>query len=384
MRQWLANYRNVSSILAVMLIILSFSGVAFAGVRTTSKDQVNISDPRLDGATQNNLLTNQLQEGFFGRKWGVMAEGFKSDIHIADLPDGIAVYAADIDVSPVLGEGQAYSSPRLVYHNNSGLQKVYIAFAENEYADVENHLKQVLGEPVPIVYELWAGRVDYMERSEWHIGKETKLVLTKRTTSAVIEITSRSSSVPGERELEGALAAVQIKQAQEFERQNRLLEASTVYQDVLNQTGTDNQYTLMAKERLAALSCLDKITEYLSGDAGIVFRGLKNQFPVSTKQFWLRIDFEPSMQAELQKKMADEMGQAEGVPAISAVLCRLKPVKGQTFKLMEQVWLDDSNKIIGTRDAGMHQGSGWPASYIRKASEQFMQDWFSLGHKTIQ
>jgi hypothetical protein len=148
---------------------------------------------RFDKELLSSAAVKALDEGFLGRPWGTRPTGFKDARHIADIAPKVSVYSADIDLSPILGLVNANSAPRLVFTEDGGLAKARVAFDPRDYDRIHQHLVGVLGEPSPILYELWAGRIDFAERSEWFVGINTKVVLTSWLSVAALEIGRRDS-----------------------------------------------------------------------------------------------------------------------------------------------------------------------------------------------
>lgn len=129
---------------------------------------------RLDNELRNSAVAKDLDEGFLGRPWGICPFGFKGARHIADIAPKVMVFSADLDLSPILGLASDYSAPRLVFTEDGGLVKARIAFNPRDYDLAHKYLVRVLGEPAPIMYELWAARIDFDERSEWLVGRTQK------------------------------------------------------------------------------------------------------------------------------------------------------------------------------------------------------------------
>jgi hypothetical protein len=51
------------------------------------------------------------------------------------------------------------------------------------------------------------------------------------------------------------------------------------------------------------------------------------------------------------------------------------------YTVVEQVWLDSANRIIGGSPAGTPQDV-WPTPYIRQACEDFLAGWFTVGGRS--
>jgi len=327
----------------------------------------------------------ELDEGFLGYPWGTRAKTFPGIRHLVDIPPNLMVYSANLDLAPILGSVSAYSSPRLVFAKDGGLVKAHIDFDAKDYDRVHARLTKLLGEPSPIIYELQAVRMDFIQRSEWFVGEKTKLVLTWKASGATIEISKRNFMMPESPSLEDIIGADQWKRAQEYEQQKRILEASSLYQELLNGTGSYCDFTPEGQERLAKYSMLNEATVYLSEHRDLVFYGLKNIFTDSAGQQWVRINLGPEARKELQQQRTDVVEEDDKLSNIGAVLCRVKviPASGKCL-VVEQVWLDDSNRIIGDRPAWTPQDSGWPVPYIKQACEDFLEAWFTAGNTAVQ
>jgi len=334
--------------------------------------------PSMDPALLNSAWVKDLNEGFLGWPWGIQAKMFAGIRHLVDIPPNLMVYSANLDLTPILGSVSAYSSPRLVFDKDGGLVKAHMDFDAKEYDAIHARLTELLGEPNPIIYELRTVRMDFIQRSEWLVGGKTKLVLTWKGSGATIEISKRDFIMPESPSVEDIIAAAQWKRAQEYEQQNRILEASSLYQELLNGTGSYRDFTSQAQERLAKYSQLNEATVYLSEHRDLVFYGLKNIFSDSVGQQWVRINLGSEARQELQQQRTGIV--QDKLSNIGAVLCRVKviPVGGK-YSVVEQIWLDDANQIIGGRPAWTIQDSCWPVPYIKQSCEEFLEAWFTVG-----
>ena len=348
----ISKKKSVAAIIALFALLLN--AIAVAGP--------------LGAQTVGKLADN---EGFLGLNWGITPPEVSEARQIVRLENNMVVYTHDIDVSPLLGSVNAYSSPRLVFHNGQ-LEKAYLAFGEEDYGAVEKHLTHLLGSPPPIIYELWQVVGDFSERSEWRTGKNTQIVLTLRPTGAALEISKRDSAIPAGRKFEEVLAAAQLEQAKQYEQDNRLVEASSQYQELLNGAGVYRSFTAAAHERVAVYSVSDETSLFLAKDQGHAFRGLLNAFADNTWQFWLRVDFEPSVREQL----------GQHTPGISAALCRVKAFPNGDCLVIEQIWLDETGAIIGGKNAGESPYNAWTPFFIKQICEEFLIKWLSVG--TVQ
>jgi len=371
-----------------LLVVLSMSlpRCTYANEGIQDKGFISVKYDRLVKSALDATLIKELDGGFLGIKWGSRPEELKGARHITDITKNLTVYSADLDLSLVLGSVSAYSNPRLVFEKDGGLVQVHVDFDDKEYNTVHDHLSQLLGEPAPIMYELMDIPSNYfIQRIEWRVGEDTRVALTCRVSGATIEISKRDFIVPEGHNLEDTLAVAQLKQAHEYERQNRVLEASSLYQELLNGTGSYHFFTPEAQERLAAYSQLEEAAVYLGGDKDMAFYGLNNIFTSSGGQRWLRINLGPEAMAELQKQRLSVIEAQDRLPNVSAVLCRVKALPAaRKYSVVEQMWLDDSNQIIGSRPAWAPQDSGWPVPYIKQVCEDFLYNWFSAGRTDMQ
>lgn len=323
-------------------------------------------------------------EGFLGLPWGAKPSDLAGARHIGGIAPRVDVYSADLDLSPVLGPVSALAPARLIFTEGDGLIKAYITIAPRDYDAVHGHLARLLGEPAPIVYELWAARVGFDQRSEWTVGRNTKVVLTSRLTSATVEIGRQDIFSPEGRSFEETLAAAQLKKALEFERLSKFVEASSVYQELLNGTDSYRFYTPAAQAKLAAYSKRDDAAEFLGKDGDLTFRGLVNVFAGASGQLWVRLELGEEARAELQRQRPGDAKPQDGEMDISAALCRVKADHAAgKYIVVEQVWLDGSNRIIGGRPAWRPQDAVWPAPYISQACEGFLKAWLTAGAQTV-
>lgn len=363
---------------------MSFASILRIGIRVMVAAAILASQlaPSLTvamPAPQISMIVRELEEGFIGHPWGTRPTDIQGVRHIADIAPQVSVYSADLDLAPVLGPVNAYTAPRLVFAEDGGLVKARVAFDPRNYDQVQRHLVDKLGEPAPIVYELWAGRVDFAERSEWLVGKDTKVVLTSWISVATLEIGRRDSLSLDGRRFEERLATAQLKQAQEYERQNRIPEASSIYQELLNGADSSHLYTATALERLTAFSGRNDAVEYLTKYRGYAFSRLRNVYR-GPEQLWLRIDLDHDARAQLQQQRPSTLSPEDRLADISAVLCRVRavPAAGK-YTVIEQVWLDSGNRIIGGRPAWAQQDAVWPAPYINQACKDFLEAWLTIG-----
>ena len=293
-------------------------------------------------------------DGFLGKPWGAKVSDFPQARYSVDLSGGYSVYVTPADLTPLLGSVQALSGPRLIF-GQKGLEKVYILFPGRDYQAVETHLNQVLGHQAPIVYELMNGKPFFGESALWHIGKQTRIILTQKVSGAAMEITSRDSAAPGGSQFEQALFTALLHQAEGHEQNHRQGEASSVYQELLNSTESYQFFTLQAQERLIAFSRSDETSEELAIVDGRTFRGLNSHFSDQGGQLWLRVDL-------------------EATSPINAALCRVQAGPGYHIQVIEQVWLNSANEIIGSKQPWQERQDE-TSLYIEKVCQQFLLKW---------
>ena len=345
----ISRKKSVAAIIALLALLLNATAVA-GSLSAQGTDKLVRSD------------------GFLGMKWGISPGEVSEARLIVSLGDNFTVYTVDADVSPLLGSASAYSSPRLVFHNGQ-LEKAYLAFDEADYEAVEKHLTRLLGSPPPIIYELWQVVGDFSECAEWRTGNNTRIVLTLRGARAALEISKRDSVVPAGRKFEELLATAQLEQAKKYEQDNKLVEASSQYQELLNGAGVYRSFTAAAHERLAVYSVSNETSLFLAKDQGHSFRGLLNAFADNTGQFWLRVDFSLPVREQLRQH----------TPGISAALCRVKAFPNGDCLVIEQIWLDERGGIIGGKDAGESPYNAWTPFFIKQTCEEFLTKWLSVG-----
>lgn len=173
------------------------------------------------------------------------------------------------------------------------------------------------------------------------------------------------------------LAAAMLEQGEEYSKNLQIVEASSVYQILLNSTDSYQFFTQTAQEYLAAYSSMEEAVEYLTEDKDFTYYGFKNISPDYSGQLWMRMELSPAVQAELQQM---DKGQLKESADINAVLCRVRVIPGSgTYAVVEQIWLNDSNKIIGGSHPWQKQEASSFAPYIKQAGETFLKNWFTSG-----
>lgn len=322
---------------------------------------------------------SEAEEGFLGWPWGSRPEESAGLIPLADIAPGVSVSSSDADVTSLTGELRPLVAPRLVFLRDSGLVLVHIDFAYRDFGPLEKRLRELLGEPSPIIYEKRAAKVTFGEEVRWQTGKNTQIILKSSLQNTYLEISQGDFFLPGEDSFNTLLDTALLKRAEDFDVGNLAAEASSVYQILLNGSDGYSPFTPTAQEHLAAYSRQPAAAEYLSEDKDMRFFRLKNLFAHDGEPQWIRIELGADAQAELQSIRPPEADPAGGLTKISAVLCRVG-IDGREGKyvVLEQIWLDGGNRIIGGRPAWAPQDTGWPVSYIREACGQFLTAWFSF------
>ena len=356
----------------VMMISLSVLSLSYAHERTP--DSV---------IEKNSAVEMKPEDGFLGLLWGTRSEAFTDARLITDLTPGLKIYSVDLDVSPIIGTVPANSCLKLIFSKERGLEQAHIGFDAAEYDRVEQRLNRLFGERSPVIYELMASRDDFLKHAEWIAGpnSNTRIVLLLRSTGASLEISKRDFALPEGLSITAKIAETMIKQAEEYDRKNRIVEASSVYQTLLNSTDSYQSFTQTAMERLATYSSLNGAVEYLGEDDGFAFYGFKNIFTDCSGQQWVRINLSATVQGELRKQRPIEMESQNELGNMSAVMCRVRIIAATgELSVVEQIWLNSFNGIIGVRSARAPQDVGWPGPYIKQVCETFLRAWFSVEH----
>lgn len=324
-----------------------------------------------------------LDEGFIGTPWGTQPSAVSGARYVAAIAPRVAVYIADLDLSPVLGPVVDRSTPRLIYTEDEGLVQGRINFCPRDYAAAYRHLVGILGEPSPIIYERRPASVDFLERAEWFVGFDTKVVLSAGFTTATLEIGKRNAiSLEGVK-LEEIIALAQFRQAQEYERQEKFPAAVGLYQEILWAADCPHPFATVAQERLVTLSQRQEVLEVLGQYRGYAFSRLVNGLTDETDQLWLRIDLAPEAQRELQQERPDDFRAETGLGNITAVLCHVRfGNDADRVRIVEQLWLDSANRIVGTRPGAASQNGHWPAPHIQQVCKDFLARWFTSGKVT--
>jgi len=129
-----------------------------------------------------------------------------------------------------------------------------------------------------------------------------------------------------------------------------------------------------ANSSLSDSALLTKERAYLDEKDGIKFYGL---FMSGDKQdLVVRLELGPYARKRLQA----EWPPGSETLAVKAAVCRAKVSQDngfKGFKVVEQVWLDDSNHIIGCAGDDTNLDA-WPAAQLRSRCERFLNDWFSF------
>lgn len=330
----------------------------------------------------NKTLLTSLSNNNLDSLWGLHPNNLAGTKQLASLDKQLTVYTADLDVSLLLGAVPACSKPRLLYSSNEGLVQIHIYFNEKHSRQIELHLNQLLGTPVPLVYERMAGKPIFEERCEWFVGKTTKLALVSRFGGASLELSKRGFYLPSDSNWEERLNDALLKQASAYEQCQKIPDAVSIYQELLNSTTSyDYHFTTIAQEHLAMYSQHKEVATYLGNNDGMSFSLLNNDFSEVNGQQWLRIDFDDTALHALYRQNPQEVNPLNRLAELSSVLCRVQmDSDNKKYLVVEQTWLNHSNEIIGVRPAWTQQASGWPAPFIKEACEMFLHKWFAVNN----
>lgn len=358
------KWYGTKRVVAIIILLLSVLNLSYASERIEDSNSATIT----------------AEDIFFGRLWGMEPDKFKGAKFITDLDSNFMIYSIDLDVSSIVGAVPTYSCLQLLFSRNEGLVQANISFAGQEYNKVEEGLERLLGKQSPIIYDMMVSRKGVLKDTQWFVGPNTKVTLELGAMDASIEISKRTFPLVRAETIREKIALSMLKQAEGYSRENQILEASSVYQTLLNSTDSYQFFTQTAQEHLVLYSGLHAAVEYLGAEQGFAFYGLKNSLLDGSGQQWLRIDLDDVAREELKRQGPGDM-QNE-LAMISMVLCRVRtiPTVGE-FIVVEQIWVDDSNRIIGGRPAWASQNTGWPVSYINQTCEIFLRKWFNIANK---
>ncbi|MGE4588931.1 MAG: hypothetical protein AB7E34_05090 [Acidaminococcaceae bacterium] len=146
-----------------------------------------VSEQKPENSQSASSLSKSLEIGVLGWKWGAKPAEITGN-SVEGAVNGLSVYTADLDLSPVLGEVKASSEPRLIFDQKAGFVQAHIDFASADYEQVDKRLRELLGQPTPIIYERYQTDLDLLQRAEWHIGSASKVVLENRFAGATLKI----------------------------------------------------------------------------------------------------------------------------------------------------------------------------------------------------
>ena len=358
------KWYGTKRVVAIIILLLSVLNPSYASER--------IED--------SNRATIRAEDIFFGRLWGMEPDKFKGAKFITDLDSNFMIYSVDLDVSSIVGAVPTYSCLQLLFSRNEGLVQANISFAGQEYNKVEEGLERLLGKPSPIIYDMMVSRKGVLKDNQWFVGPNTRVTLELGVMDASIEISKRTFPLVRGETMREKIALAMLKQAERYSREGQILKASSVYQTLLNSTDSYQFFTQTAQEHLVLYSGLHAAVEYLGAEQGFAFYGFQNSLLDGGGQQWLRIDLDDAAREELKRQGPSDV-QNE-LAMISMVLCRVRtdPTIGEII-IVEQIWVDDSNRIIGGRSAWASQNTGWPVSYINQTCEIFLRKWFNIANK---
>jgi len=373
--------RTGTGVVALIIMLLSVLSLSYANESTqnSSTEKCFHAAPQSDLNQQINAI--KPEDVFFGRLWGSKPETIPDTKFITDLTPNLMAYSLDLDVSSIMGSVPTYSCLQMIFSKEEGLVQAHISFDTTEYERVEAQLEQVLGMQSPIIYELMASRGNSFREAEWLVGKNTRVVLLLSTAGASIEISKRDFARPKGADFTEQFAVAMLKQAEEYSKENRIVEASSLYQNLLNGTDAYQFFTQMAQEHLVLYSGRHAAVEYLGEDGGFAFYGFRNSFSDYSGQQWVRVDLDAAAQEKMQKQRPMDSNLQNELTNISMILCRVRnhPISGQ-FSVVEQIWVNDTNRIIGGSPAWASQNTSWPVPYINQVCEIFLRKWLSIEH----
>jgi len=93
------------------------------------------------------IKNNNLPSGFAGISWGASPDTIPGAMQDETLAKVLRIYAAYVDVSPLLGEVPQVKKDWLVFHRERGLQRGVINFDGRYYEQVLQRLTDLLGNP---------------------------------------------------------------------------------------------------------------------------------------------------------------------------------------------------------------------------------------------
>lgn len=398
-RNWLACRGLRAMVLVAVMAAFAWPGLTYANAEYTGNSAALTSCQRMpdaeggqaakllkEGSPFNQVLPTDkswdLDTGFQDWAWGSHPQDIDGIRPLADISSDLKVFIADLDLT---GQVTALGSPRLVFSKTDGLVLIHVDFRQKDYDLIQKGLTEMLGEPDhdPRVYELLKSQADFGEEAVWWKGKNTQVVLASDGEETYLEISKRGYFLPADGSLNSMLDTAVLKQAEKLDRRNQVLEASSTYQALLNSTEAYADFTAAAQQHLVEYSLEEDAVDFLSEVQGVSFYRLENIYNDNQGQHWLRMELNAWARAVLQSKRPADADENDGLTDISAVLCRVRiePAAGKCV-VVEQIWLDGENQIVGSRPAWAPQDTGWPASQITQACEEFLTAWFAFATGT--
>lgn len=120
---------------------------------------------------------------------------------------------------------------------------------------------------------------------------------------------------------------------------------------------------------------------YLWEDEDIRFYGL-TRTGQSSEALLLRLELGPAARERLQRERPPTIDPKDGLAQIAVAECWVKANPANGINVVEQVWLDDNNQIVGRVEGGQYQGDAWPAKHLANACIRFLKFWF-LGKNAV-
>lgn len=168
-----------------------FALVEWGGSEMTLPESLRVYPVRQKAAPLDSELAKALAEGFFELKWGARPASVTGMGEQGQASPGLAVYASELDVTPLLGEVKPTADTMLFFDSDKGFVQAQISFGFRDFQKVDARLHSLLGPSVSYVYEVYKLDKDLVERSEWRVGPKTRVVLEGRFSGASLKISSR-------------------------------------------------------------------------------------------------------------------------------------------------------------------------------------------------
>lgn len=174
-----------------LLILIAVCGLFLVG-----------SSSRVWAAEPATLMASRHTAGALGWAWGTRAEAFTDCQYVSRLSEQWMLYSTAQSMSYLTGDIESRTEPVLVVDEQQGLVQAKVIFTGGYYDMLAQRLTTVLGESQPVVYEIWAGREQLAGQITWLASEDTKVMLQRKKSVAVLTISKRE--VRQEAELEAA------------------------------------------------------------------------------------------------------------------------------------------------------------------------------------